>query len=422
MDWVQRQWKAAQDSYERDQAVAGSHPSSILLAAGLLIAVLSSIAFVEPMAGVSRFRHPWLAIALSLGGALSSYTAWRHKCQGNLGTLATMSDNGFYSAALTVGAVSSTSGYGLGLAVAHGLMVLMIPSRVYSLTLPFAAVMGLPLALGLALRPTPTVGIILVSTYVVSMTISIHTGKQRALAEAQKRLSQAVTATDRLADESVQVALSTTLLSLGNFLHELRNAQTAVRASLEYLAERGGVDSEAQEALEDALAAQKNEQSLVVDTIASLKRRVAPSEQRFLLREAIGAAVNKSSGVHVEDGIDREIVVRGLEEHMVGVLTNLFRNAEQAGAQCVVVETGLDAGGEVAEVLIHDDGPGFPIHLRAKVFSAFSTEGKATGTGLGLYLCRRYVELFGGMIALEEGPLGGAAFRIRLPARFLDDV
>lgn len=418
MDWVQRQWKAAQRSYEREQAVAGSHPSSIVFGAGLLIAIFCAVAFIEPMKSMAGFSRPWLAIALTLGGALSSYTAWRHRCQGNVGTLATMADNSFYSAALTVAAASSASGYDLGFAVAHGLMVLMVPSRIYGLTLPYAAVMGLPLVLGLVLRPAPSVGIILVSTYVVSMTISIHTAKQRALAEAQSKLSQAVTATDKLAEESVQVALSTTLLSLGNFLHELRNAQTAVRASLEYLAERGELDGEARAALEDALLAQTNEQELVVETIDSLKRRVAPDAQRFYLQHAVEHVAAKSPDVEIEDHLARKVVVRGLEEHMVGVLINLVRNAEQAGARRVVVALDLDRTGEAVEMLVHDDGPGFPARLRATVFQAFSSEGKAHGTGLGLYLCRRYVELFGGTIALEDGPLGGAGFRIRVPARF----
>jgi len=421
MDWVQRQWRAAQRSYETEQAVAGSHPSSIVFGAGLLVAILSAVAFIEPMRSASGFARPWFSIALTLGGALSSYTAWRHRCQGNLGTLATMADNGFYSAALTVAAVSSTSGYDLGFAVAHGLMVLMVPSRIYGLTLPYAVVMGLPLLLGLVLRPSPAVGIILVSTYVVSMTISIHTGKQRALAEAQEKLSQAVTATDKLAEESVQVALSTTLLSLGNFLHELRNAQTAVRASLEYLVERGELDGESREALEDALLAQTNEQELVVETIDSLRRRVAPNAQHFLLQDAVQLAAAKAPHVEVHDRLDRKVVVRGLEEHMVGVLTNLVRNAEQAGARRIVVELDHDASQEVIAMLVHDDGPGFPPRLRATVFQAFSSAGKAHGTGLGLYLCRRYVELFGGQIALEEGPLGGAGFRIRVPARFSEE-
>lgn len=421
MDWVQRQWKAAQRSYEKEQAVAGSHPSSIVFAAGLLIAVLCAIGFVEPMKSAAQFERPWLAIGLTLGGAMSSYIAWRLGCQGNLGTLATMADNGFYSAALTVAAASSSSTYAIGIAIAHGLMVLMVPSRIYGLTLPYAVVMGLPLVLGLALRPSPAVGIILVSTYVVSMTISIHTAKQRAIAEAQVKLSQAVTATDKLADESVQVALSTTLLSLGNFLHELRNAQTVVRASLEYLAERGELDGELQEALEDALIAQTKEQELVVETIDSLKRRVAPDAQHFFLQDAVHHAAAKAPEVEVNDAIERQVLVRGLEEHMVGVLTNLVRNAEQAGARRVVVDITLDASEEVVEMLVHDDGPGFPSRLRATAFQAFSSEGKAHGTGLGLYLCRRYVELFGGQIALEDGPLGGAAFRIRVPARFADE-
>ena len=52
-----------------------------------------------------------------------------------------------------------------------------------------------------------------------------------------------------------------------------------------------------------------------------------------------------------------------------------------------------------------------------KLFQPFVSNGKPMGTGLGLYLCRRYVELMHGQIRAESEPGKGACFSIRLPGR-----
>jgi signal transduction histidine kinase len=102
---------------------------------------------------------------------------------------------------------------------------------------------------------------------------------------------------------------------------------------------------------------------------------------------------------------------------MHAVLQNLVRNAIQAGARTVHMETQLEPSGQAVSLTVHDDGPGIPESRTGRLFEAFTESTKIAGTGLGLYLCRRYVGLFGGTIEAGEGPLGGAAFRIRLPGK-----
>jgi two-component system CheB/CheR fusion protein len=66
-------------------------------------------------------------------------------------------------------------------------------------------------------------------------------------------------------------------------------------------------------------------------------------------------------------------------------------------------------------VLICDNGPGVPVHLRERIFDSFVTT-KSNGTGLGLSLCKRFVESHGGRLELQtagDGP--GACFQIQLP-------
>jgi nitrogen fixation/metabolism regulation signal transduction histidine kinase len=99
------------------------------------------------------------------------------------------------------------------------------------------------------------------------------------------------------------------------------------------------------------------------------------------------------------------------------LLINLVRNAADAALETkggVRVAWTTKAG--VLEVTIEDDGPGLPDP--GNLFVPFFTT-KATGSGIGLVLCRQIAEAHGGALSLEprEGTRGarGARARLRLP-------
>jgi two-component system nitrogen regulation sensor histidine kinase NtrY len=62
-----------------------------------------------------------------------------------------------------------------------------------------------------------------------------------------------------------------------------------------------------------------------------------------------------------------------------------------------------------------DEGPGVDSALREKIFDPYVTT-KHAGTGLGLAIVKKAVVEHGGSIEARVSPLGGARFRIRLPA------
>jgi len=72
------------------------------------------------------------------------------------------------------------------------------------------------------------------------------------------------------------------------------------------------------------------------------------------------------------------------------------------------------AGSDAFELVLADEGPGIPDEIRERLFEPFVTQGKKTGTGLGLAVARRFVEDHGGTVELlPDGP--GARFRLLLP-------
>lgn len=120
----------------------------------------------------------------------------------------------------------------------------------------------------------------------------------------------------------------------------------------------------------------------------------------------------------VQGRVDGEAVLDG--ERLLRVFENLARNSREAmgrsGRFCVRFES--ESEHWTAEV--EDDGPGVPEAIRDQMFEAFTTAGKAHGTGLGLAMARQVVQDHGGTIELVDGRFEtadarGACFRLRFP-------
>lgn len=98
------------------------------------------------------------------------------------------------------------------------------------------------------------------------------------------------------------------------------------------------------------------------------------------------------------------------------VLTNLARNALKAGARRARLVWRLETAGKSLRIDLNDDGPGISPDIAADLFKPFASKTEG-GTGLGLYLSRRQIELMGGTISVSSKPGEGACFTIVLPGR-----
>lgn len=96
------------------------------------------------------------------------------------------------------------------------------------------------------------------------------------------------------------------------------------------------------------------------------------------------------------------------------VLANLLRNAVQASPLDRPPEASVFAENGNLVFAIRDHGPGLPDGDEQRIFDPFFTT-RTTGTGLGLPVARRIVELHGGAIVAENAEGGGALFRVILP-------
>ncbi len=106
------------------------------------------------------------------------------------------------------------------------------------------------------------------------------------------------------------------------------------------------------------------------------------------------------------------------------VVENLVGNAREAITEHEYILPGTfrniwistEQVGHTVVLRVADDGPGIPEDMLGRLFTPFFTAGKSKGTGLGLSIVRNLVAIHGGTVVAEEDPPeGGAAFRIELP-------
>jgi len=101
---------------------------------------------------------------------------------------------------------------------------------------------------------------------------------------------------------------------------------------------------------------------------------------------------------------------------MEQVLINLLENALNVTPEPERVSARVWVERGELVYTVRDRGPGVPASERSRVFDPFHTTN-VHGTGLGLPVARRIVELHGGRIEIDDAPGGGAVFRARIPAR-----
>lgn len=96
-------------------------------------------------------------------------------------------------------------------------------------------------------------------------------------------------------------------------------------------------------------------------------------------------------------------------------LTNLLDNEMSHLPPGRRIEICVQAKEAMAELLIEDNGPGFPADLKSRIFQRFVKGKQSKGHGLGLAFVDAVVQAHGGVVTISDRPGGGAAIRIALP-------
>lgn len=100
------------------------------------------------------------------------------------------------------------------------------------------------------------------------------------------------------------------------------------------------------------------------------------------------------------------------------IIANLLSNASKYSPQGTPVEFSISRDGDDAVIAVADRGRGIPAADRERLFQSFqrgSNVSDTPGTGLGLMIVKKCVEIHGGSIAIESEEDRGATFTVRLP-------
>jgi signal transduction histidine kinase len=257
-----------------------------------------------------------------------------------------------------------------------------------------------------------------------------YAGLEQQVEERTRELARALAELDEKTRE-LEAASHHKSEFLANMSHELRTPLNAISGFSQVLRKQllGEINEKQAEYLDDVLASARHLLSLIDDVLDLAKVEAGQIELEvmpFSLREALerGVVIVRERALREEvritlssdPGVD---TVTGDERRIRQVLFNLLSNAVKfapAGSSVNVAAARVD--GEV-RVSVTDSGPGIAVEDQVRIFEEFqqAAAGKEQreGTGLGLALSRRLVELHGGHIWVDSEVGKGSTFVFTLP-------
>jgi signal transduction histidine kinase/HAMP domain-containing protein len=220
---------------------------------------------------------------------------------------------------------------------------------------------------------------------------------------------------------------------LANMSHELRTPLNAVIGFSEVLIDRmfGELNEKQEEYLKDIYASGTHLLSLINDILDLSKIEAGRMELEltdFHLPTAIDNAlmlVRERAGrrsIALHTSIDNRFGhIQADERKVRQVVLNLLSNAIKFTPEGGRIEVGAQPKDRFIEVSVSDTGVGIAPEDQEAVFEEFRQVGaaakKVEGTGLGLTLCRKFVELHGGRIWVKSEIGVGSTFTFTIPVR-----
>jgi signal transduction histidine kinase len=217
---------------------------------------------------------------------------------------------------------------------------------------------------------------------------------------------------------------------LANMSHELRTPLNAVIGFSEVLQDRlfGDLNEKQAEYVADIHTSGRHLLALINDILDLSKIEAGRMELQvssFALSEVLQNSVALLRERAMRQGISLGLevdpsagVIEADERKLKQVLFNLLTNALKFTARGGHIDVSARGDGDEVLVSVRDDGIGIAAADRARIFEEFQQVGQSQlqeGTGLGLALSRRFVELHGGRLRVESQLGKGSTFTFTLP-------
>jgi signal transduction histidine kinase len=244
-------------------------------------------------------------------------------------------------------------------------------------------------------------------------------GSQQDASQLRQNLDQLV---ERMAsDLDIASRLAAISRITGGVAHEIKNPLNAIVLRLDLLRERLGESDEELVKEIDLLSKEVRRLDRVVKTFLQFSRPVEVKLQAIdlsaLAREVtdLMAPQGRLAGIAVDFESRGAAWMRGDADMLKQAVLNLVTNGLEATAPGGALKVSVENSHGRVRLEVSDTGPGIPAELRDKVFQLYFTT-KKQGSGIGLAMTYRAVQLHNGTIDYTTEGGRGTTFRLEFPA------
>lgn len=249
-------------------------------------------------------------------------------------------------------------------------------------------------------------------------------GKQDALSLVSERLLRLGRYIQDVEDSNLQVIDDQRDL-MHAVAHELRSPIARFSFALELIEDE--IDSPEKQKLLQEMHDSVDELESLIREILSYSRlshgKIELRKEEFDLVEQLNTSISRLRSLYpsqdfaIHCSSDSVLIYadrRLLERAFVNLLRNAARFANSK------IDLTIMSSPDLIDVVIDDDGIGIPPGKKERIFEAFtrldpSRSRDSGGVGLGLAIVKKVVEKHRGEINVEDAPIGGARFRLKLP-------
>jgi signal transduction histidine kinase len=235
---------------------------------------------------------------------------------------------------------------------------------------------------------------------------------------------------ESVAEIESELELSRRMAAIGRLTsgvgHEVKNPINAIVVHLELLKNKLGDASPNAVRHLEVIDAEIRRLDRVVQTLVDFSRPVELQLSEQDLRQVIGDVLTLAAAEFSTRNValithfpSKPLMAKIDADLLKQAVLNVLQNGAQAMPEGGRLDVILEESHKAAVLRIADQGPGIPEEIRGKIFDLYFTT-KSGGSGIGLAMTYRVLQLHHGSIEVESSPDRGTEFRLRIPLAATD--